>query len=297
MTEHVEQMSSGQDHIWSGKTLDVITGEQVDYLIIFDGHGTNSCINFIRSIPKVKRDDIAGAFCPITTLFKYIIDQKVVRETESSGSTMCMVRRYEDRIECINSGDSQLVVFKNGKIEFISVEHNCANVAEKQRLAEERRCFNYYPTNNIKMISKDKLVGTMSEYANFTIGGQLATTQALGHNGKTGIFPDKTVIPYNETDDLRVIIGSDGLFDMIIKNEDETLCQEDVLSIINMPGELILKRAVDRWLQPWQMSPLNNTEFVPGTYSRSDCDDVCVGIMDIIPLRDQGTIRFPEPLP
>lgn len=293
MTEHVEQMSSGQDHTWSGTTIDSITGEEIDYLIIFDGHGSNSCINFIRSIPKEKRDEIAGAFCPNTSLYKYIMNKNVVSIYESSGSTMCMVRRYQDRIECINTGDSQLVVFKNGKIEFISVEHNCSNAAEKLRLLEEHRCSVFSPTHNIKMVSKDKLVGTKSEYANFAIGGQLATTQALGHNGKTGIRPDKTVIPYNESDDLRIVVGSDGLFDMMIKNEDDTLCQEDVLSIINMPGELILKRAVDRWLQTWQMSPLNKTEIVSGTYSRKECDDVCVGVMDIIPLRVEGTPGSP----
>jgi len=96
---------------------------------------------------------------------------------------------------------------------------------------------------------------------------------------------------------LRIVVGSDGLFDMMIKNEDDTLCQEDVLSIINMPGELILKRAVDRWLQTWAMSPMNSTEIKYASYSRKECDDVCVGVMDIIPFRDQGTIRFPEPLP
>jgi serine/threonine protein phosphatase PrpC len=281
-TECAEQLSKGQDFTCSGETVFSETGEQIHYACVMDGHGSNSCINFIRSLSKTKFDELMGTTCPIRALQDLIQKECVIQTRESSGATMCLARRFSDHIECLNSGDSQLVVFKNDAIEFISEEHNSNNEKERARISRVFDFVRFQESTNIKMVAVNKMSKLDGHYAVFRNSTLLATTQALGHNNMTGIVPDRTVIQYGPSDEIRVLIGSDGLFDMIIKKEDGSYLEHDIMAMHSMPCEVIVKRAVDRWLQEWHYEFEGSTQTY--RYKKEECDDVCAIVMDIIPL-------------
>ena len=126
-------------------------------------------------------------------------------------------------------------------------------------------------------------------------GVQLAVSQALGHDGKTGICPDRTVIPYEETDDIRIVLGSDGFFDMVLREkEEDKFVTQDLLDLVDMSGEDIMKRTVDRWLQKWEMyySFEDPTVSMLGQFEKDQCDDVA--IVKIIISPEVSVFNFDE---
>jgi serine/threonine protein phosphatase PrpC len=280
ISENVEQMYKGQDYTISGETI--INGQPIKYAVVFDGHGTSSVITAIRKITKEKMNDIMATSCPATVLFNYINDAspKLCIRGESSGSTMCMTRIFPNHIEIRNVGDSQAVLFKNGKIEFISETHDYDNEKERDRLFKQGLMAAVVESSDIKIVNEEQMFQMKSHYIIHIMGwGQLAITQALGHNGKTGIFPDITIIPYEEKDDIQIVLGSDGLFDMIIRErETDKFVESDLLAMVQMTGEEILKRAINRWLNVWEMHyDLKKPDLTMiGQYTKEQCDDVSV---------------------
>jgi serine/threonine protein phosphatase PrpC len=118
-------------------------------------------------------------------------------------------------------------------------------------------------------------------------GVQLALSQALGHDGKTGIRPDRTVIPYGEADDIRIVLGSDGFFDMVLRERaTDKFVTQDLLDLVDMSGEDILKRTIDRWLQEWEMyySLTDPIVSMSGKYEKEQCDDVAIVKIAINPV-------------
>ena len=276
ITEHIRQLCKGQDYTISGETI--YNNEKIKYAAVFDGHGTNSVINFIRQMTKEKMNEIMATKCPGTALYNYINASYICKPNESSGSTMCLARIFLNYIEIINIGDSRAVIFKNNKIEFISQEHNYDNISEYYRIKKENKFKYFENTYNIKMIAQNLLESTIKKFVIFNDGSGLALTQSLGHCGKTGIKPSYSKIFYKNEDSIRIILGSDGFFDMIIKNNnDNNFLQSDLLEIIDLPGQIIINRAVDRWLQKWNIkNDINTVKF-----QNEECDDVSIVVIDI----------------
>jgi serine/threonine protein phosphatase PrpC len=281
ISEHIEQMSpKGQDHTVSGETT--IDGIVVTYAAVFDGHGENPVIHFIRSIPKNALNEIMAMPCPATTLFHLINQQtpKLCETGRCSGSTMCLARIFPTHVEIINVGDSQAVVSKNGEIEFVSETHDYFNEKEKARLHTNNLVYQVLDSSSVKIVNKSEMRKTKAFYIrHLNDGVTLAVSQALGHNGKTGICPDRTVIPYFPGDRVDIILGSDGLFDMVIRELDsDAFVESDLLEMLAMPGQEIMKRACDRWLQEWTMyydldNPNKSAKY---QWDRSSSDDVAV---------------------
>jgi len=272
------QLSKKQDFIISEQAIDKNTGELFSWIVVFDGHGSNECINFIRQIPIEDMIEFIISDNPIENLSEYI-DNNLVLES-SSGSTMCLIKIYLNRIICINCGDSQADIYKNGKIEFITEEHNYKNEKEKLRLENN---VNYLPSSNIQIEDNNTLISVYSEYIewegeNYT---KLACSQCLGHDGITGCVPDTVIIPITNGDRFKVILGSDGLWDMIMKDN-----EEEIGELYGMNAEQIMNKVVDRWLQPWNMiDRVNNNPIINyAKYKPYQCDDIAIVVADIIPI-------------
>ena len=273
----INQLSKGQDHIITDQSIDLETGEVFNWAAVFDGHGSNECIDFIRKIPSSTMNDFIVSNTPIQLLYEYINEN--LKSIQSSGSTMSLVKFYRDRIECFNCGDSQIVVYRNGNIKFISKEHNYLNKNERNRLVDD---VTFIPSMNIKMTNKDTLVSVYSEYIEWNEDlTRLACSQSLGHNGITGCVPDKTIIPITPNDNYKVIIGSDGLWDMTMMDN-----KREMTELYYMDAEDIMKQTTDRWLQPWKMIDLlrNDSKVHHCTYQPRQCDDISVVVADIIPI-------------
>jgi serine/threonine protein phosphatase PrpC len=273
----INQLSKKQDYIISEQAIDNETGELFNWSVVFDGHGSNDCIQFIRNIPMQTMNEFVSGNQPIENLAKYINDNLKLRN--SSGSTMCLIKIYQNRIVCINCGDSQAAVYKNGKLEFITELHSFKNEKERVRLSDN---VTYIPSYDIEVVDGSTLISAYSEYIEWNEDyTKLACSQALGHNGVTGCVPDTVVIPITPGDRFKVIIGSDGLWDMIIKKNDE-----DMLQLWGMDADAIMKQTTERWLQKWNMvDVLNNDPTVHyAKYEPHQCDDIAVVVADIVPI-------------
>lgn len=283
LCDHTEQMDKAQDQTYTGVAVDELTGESFIYGMITDGHGSNECIEFLRSFSRKRMAEIIGKRNPVETLAEYIISK-----TKKGGATMCLTKVYKDRIECINCGDSRLAVYKDGELVFLSQEHNWTNSQERQRLIGSDNFMGFTPSSGIQVTNETDMIGCYMEYATWKDHSKLACTQSLGSNGKTGYAPDHTVIPIEPLSTYKIIIGSDGLWDMMIKNKGTDLGVDntDLLRLYTMSARNIVDMAVSRWLQEWNMGILHEgtISFEKGQYKRYHCDDVSSVVIDILPL-------------
>lgn len=282
ITSKINQLCKGQDHIYIDDTYD-LSGEKCSICIVFDGHGDDKVINFIRSIPKDVMNKLLIGPKPVETLANYINENVVYSKNSSSGSTMCMVKVYSNRIECINCGDSQVAIYKNGSLHFMSKEHNYKNLKERKRLALSDNV-NFVESGNIKMINTNTLISVYSEYIEWNFPNRylkLACSQALGHNNMTGYEPDYTTIPLTLEDTYKVIIGSDGLWDMVMVDN-----ERDMKRLYKLDAPTIVERTTNRWLQEWNMQDLlnHNEEIIQCRFEQKNCDDIAVVVVDIVPV-------------
>jgi serine/threonine protein phosphatase PrpC len=71
ISSSLNQLCKGQDYIYIDD-ISVLVNEECTVCIIFDGHGGDSVINFIRSIPNNKMNKLITKSNPIETLSNYI---------------------------------------------------------------------------------------------------------------------------------------------------------------------------------------------------------------------------------
>ena len=267
------QLCKGQDYVCSGHGKSSETDEAFEWVMLNDGHGTNSCINFVRAIPEEKKSELIGSPDPIQRLAGYIDESGCVRTYESSGATAVIIKLYKDRAECINCGDSRCIIFKDGELIHVSKEHNSYNEEERTRML--KRGITFQSSTNIKVVSDTMIASVPSEYAIFKNGTMLACTQALGHNSKTGYDPSVFVLPLEENVSYRFVMGSDGLFDMVMMDNP---CDMEKLKTATCQD--ICDWAAARWQQEWDARPSTGGN-IKIKYDSHECDDVSVAVINV----------------
>jgi len=268
----------GQDYCCTGAGRDVDTGEPFRYIMVNDGHGTDSCIFFIRGISDSKKAELLGSRDPVEALAKHITDSGCVSRGESSGATLVLVKLYADRAVCLTCGDSKLVVFKDGALLHETVEHDGFNEEERARVTALGVTFE--KSSNFRLLSENLMTAAPSLYCLFGDGNRLAPTQALGHNSKTGYKPSVYVVPYEADSSYRFVLGSDGLFDMIVKDCDADM---DRLRCMSNAREIV-DYYVARWQQRWGVL-LGDGSRTSQKFNKRDCDDVVVAVVELAPHR------------
>jgi len=275
--ERIQQMDKFQDQTYSGTGIDVKSEKSFKYAMITDGHGINDCINVLRGISKDNMSTILGEEDPVSALAEYV--KKEVKTDRLSGSTMSLVKIFDDYIDCFNCGDSQMAVFKDGNLIYLSKEHNCKNKEEKERLLAMNPLIKFEYLNSFKLIGESKMVGSYCEYVVWPDGKRLACTQALGNQMRTGYAPECMTILIESGSTYKVLIGSDGLWDMVMKDR-----TEEILRFSAMNADEAMAFVKNRWLQEWEMADYeDSTEFYRAKYKTWDCDDISLVMVDIIP--------------
>lgn len=274
---HVKQLCKRQDATFYGHAVDDATGEEFDWTMCCDGHGTNSCIETIRSIQQDAMNKMIASNEPVQQLALYLLRTRSVSPGEQSGSTMCLVKCFANRIVCINCGDSRTTVYKNGERVHITDVHNWSNADERTRVINMRGKFT--KSNSFELVTDQHMRQSYCEYANFMCGPVISCTQALGHNSSSGYKPDVVVIHYTSTDTMRVVSASDGVWDMVITNN-----VDDITALRDLSSEQILDRYVNRWTQDWDMEDPETGNLVKSKFGPREYDDVSVIVMDIVPI-------------
>ena len=209
------------------------------YIGAFDGHGTNACVNVLRTLDyaEVAKDPLQIIYALNNTSYY------------NSGSTMNFTTiQIEDKIIVTNynAGDSECLIFVNGKLVFESVSHTLSRPGERARLApllSEIRpitpAWAPIPTTATRMTVH------RSDISNFKTGESIVPTMALGHNNMTNFEPDVHTLRFEKTDHVRIVSGSDGFWGMIVKKLDEDFLK-------NAKLEELVAFAEKRWKQEWE---------------------------------------------
>jgi serine/threonine protein phosphatase PrpC len=273
------QLCKKQDYTVKGSYKNDKTGEQFEWLALFDGHGDNTIINKIRNLdltPFVISEN------PPIALQDYITKSRVLSPWNSSGATMCLAKVYKDHIKTFTVGDSQLIIYQDDKVVYKNKLHKWENIQERERLFVIDPLISLTPSNGFKIVSNTTMIDDNQGYIRYGNGRMLAVSQAIGHNNITGICPEIFTLPIKTGSIYRVLMASDGVFDVLIENEEETL------EFSKNTSDEIAYFAENRWKQKWFLAnPDDNFKPIPGTQFKfglpSQFDDISVGTIDIVP--------------
>lgn len=242
------------------KCQDLACSGEIDnghFAFVADGHGTDRCINLLRSI-----DPIMIASKPNPTEYVFELMQ-ALGDTKRSGTTFTFARiiahNGKKKVQVWNVGDSETHVFVNGDLAYKTPPHNFLNPAELERT--KPLLFSIEPVHAPFPVSPTRIELVLSPVGNFKTGETLALSMAYGHNNMTGFEPTYWENEYEETDVVRAVCGSDGFFDMVVTDLSKT-------------AEELAAEAADRWKQKWEFFDGKTT--VVTTFR--DYDDVAVAI-------------------
>jgi hypothetical protein len=267
VTTAVQQNYKGQDQPFFGETA---SGSR--YFGIWDGHGSDSVINELRSyMTNGKLAEFMEETSPACAISDELLRKNICKIYESSGATMNYGILKENILKCVNCGDSRMFVFQNGELLFQSDEHSALNEKERARLGDS---VSYNPNKNIKMVAEDRLIQVYSEYVKMKNGNTLAITQALGHNGNLLPCPDVYEIEIGPTDEIVAVSVSDGVTDMLCYDDQDNLVPGDIKMLYELSAEELKEKIQDRWLQAWTMVTMDGKEHKNQSYTKDMCDDV-----------------------
>ena len=168
-----------------------------------------------------------------------------------SGATLSFAKinrnTFTEKLQIILEwlGDSPIFVFKNGDLIFNAELHNANNPSECERL-RNMGVLKFVEEGNygFEIIHDNILKKKQSKYVYFTNDEGFACTRSLGHNRVTGIETQKHIIEANTNDDLKIIVCSDGVGDMININFDmeklKTFTAHEIINLVE-----------NRWKQVW----------------------------------------------
>lgn len=277
LSECVQGMDKFQDQTYLGAGIDEMTGEDFKYAMVTDGHGTNFCINVLREITVDQMYNLMGKADPVDALAKHVNTRIPTNYQFGTGATVCLVKIYADRIVCINSGDSQAYVFCDGALVLKTKEHTYQNESEVARLLGMNHYIRFADSTSFDVIAENRLVQCDSKYAEWPDGQKLACTQALGHGGRTGYAPDVEIIPIDPGRSYQVVIGSDGIWDVMIKDS-----AVDAERLWGLDATGVVKFANDRWLQEWEMIILAEPDKIERSrFFPKECDDMGAAVVKI----------------
>lgn len=274
-------LGKDEDYIIEGSDLCPITGQNYDFIAVFDGHGD---INkkFMKTIKELPINDIIReAECPAKAIHKLLLDKYF---PVNAGTTFICAKIFSDNVKITSVGDSTAYLYVNNKLTYKTTEHLITNPAEKERLNSQSIKHIVKKDMNCHILSPTSIeMDAQNFYKIIFIKDHneccISMTQSIGHHGITGIEPETSVIYYNPEDKIDLIIATDGLWDVF---NPETI-EQDCTMILNSSASEIVNEAEKRWKQPWDLH--SDGIVYPGqTFPLSNYDDVSVGVWHRLPL-------------
>ena len=219
MDSFVIQSSSGQDYAGHA------TFQDTSYAFVFDGHGYNDCIQHIRQLDM---NQFATLPCPPTALEQSFAGKHFYK----SGATFVLARITGTLLEVFHVGDAKAHVYVNDVLVHETLDHTFLlpqEIARTTAVIHDTKA--PFPINDTHADMLDSPVG------HFHNGEAFVPSQALGHNGISGLLPGHFVLQFQPYDSVRVVCGSDGFWDM--------------LPSTNGTAQELCQHALSRWKQKW----------------------------------------------
>jgi len=243
--------------------------QSIDVIVVFDGHGPDLVIDMIRNFNLEEHfkkteptESIQQAIDKNIHERSFRIDEKIVNR---SGATISFAKIFRNIITkkiLIHMewlGDSPILVFVNGEILFSSEIHSPGNKKEIEILKKRGIPFRILDTDfGFKILNEECIGNNPGKYVIFDDKIQLAFTRSLGHGRIAYSESQKHIIECNTDDEVKVLIFSDGVGDIL--NMDM-----DTERLKTFSAEEIVVLAEQRWKQKWlyKGEPLlfNNDEY------------------------------------
>ena len=117
---------------------DLTTDYKVSLFGIFDGHGGNDVVQFVKDrLPQLIKNHL-NDLCPVDLAFKNSfekVDQELrFFDSEYIGTTATIVLFKDNKIYCANVGDSKAYIIYEKTYKQISSDHKCTVEDEAQRV-------------------------------------------------------------------------------------------------------------------------------------------------------------------
>ena len=260
-----------QDFIKIGKYLN-----NYYWIVSCDGHGDDTFINLIKSL---QWDIIMGKENSYEYLV-HILRNSVNLYNDNSGSTLAMVKIFPNKIYTLTIGDSRIIMFKNNQLFYKSTPHNLQNKIEKER-------FKHHPGYKkiVKKLFPIIISGVEQEinyikYITFNKDVTLNMTQSIGHKEITGYYPEHCCFFYNNMDKIKILVGSDGFFDMIVLDENLPESIKDNDDLLRMNIDELIHKVQQRWEQEWiyYWNINNKHDFITTIFEKNTIDDISLAI-------------------
>ena len=254
------------------------------WIVCCDGHGDDTFIDIIRCL---NWGFIMGHESSYDCFMK-IIENASHLYNINSGSTLAMVKIYPTQIDSITIGDTPVIIYKNEHLVYKSPLHNLDNPIEKERIQHDSNYSVFYKYS-AKIETFEKYRVSLLGYTTFHRDVSLSMTQSIGHKGITLYKPETFTYNYDADDNIRVIVGSDGFFDMwifydeAIKNPAHVIDSElDQLDILTRDSSYLCEKVHNRWTQQWEhyWNPECPTEYHVNCFTSEDIDDISIVVWD-----------------
>ena len=233
----------------------VYFGSEAEYKwgVVIDCHGTNRFKNLLETF------DWKTIMAHAEPDIKLIELVRAKRGTygKDSGCMLILLKIFSGSIHTYCLGDSRVAIYKNGERVYVNCPHNRLNPLEIERLKNLRVEFEWTKDPLPHISSSTIMRGQKQTYSKFyneygALLCKIAPTQALGHNEATGYQFEKHIETFTFEDDMRVVAGSDGFYDMfLLEGEVAEDVEQDRVDITTMSVEQLLQKAENRWKQSW----------------------------------------------
>ena len=215
---------------------DTITVEKINnnfyFFALYDGHGGNCCSLYLKNNLHKKIDSFSKESLKIAIeksesefLKNEAIDinnDNMIKDYSGSCGIMAMIQNK--KLIIANVGDSRIVIYKKGKVEFVTEDHKPDSEKEKKRI--NLAGGEIYQNQTIMPLYQN---GRKIEIPWRVIPGRLSVSRTFGdieakeekYGGKKGVVVAEPDIYEMEIDNDYnfMIIGCDGIFDVLSNEE------------------------------------------------------------------------------
>jgi len=257
MSYGIKQLDSSQDSVFTGSYIptaeDAPFYEAFDWGIVADGHGKTFSLGgrrepfmgFKEAFDALDHEEIVFSEDPIAYIQEMIPFHLYPANV---GATFLMFKAFKNRIEMFSVGDSSARVFVNKKLVYKNELHKIDSEKEVKRLFDQKIKYTFHSGISPRILDESHLIMERSNTVTFYRGISnfgLSLTQSIGHHNMTGFDPERKTIEFNDEDEVQIVIGSDGVFDVVCNEIDNPF-----LANVEEAEELV-DFAEARWKQQW----------------------------------------------
>jgi len=267
ISNHVIQASSKQDMTFNGKALD----NSFDYVIAADNHGRLNNKFMLMNILNL----IDWSTFLLNKNWKQLLIEKTCGDNSNRvGATFTIIKIYPDKFIVDWIGDSSGKIYdRDEKKElWTTKDHDYNNKEDIENLIKNG--FTIKNASDIAVKDSSTIVSVHAKLFKKN-NESINMTRSLGHSG---IFAnslmnfDSETIERNPEKNYKVIVGTDGLWQMTCKHDLEYLCNKD-----NDASD-ISGFALSRWKQTWIWDNSQGTMTKDIKFPEHNIDDIGVAV-------------------